>query len=275
MEIGYKKLEFSSSSDTLTIFALGDLHLASAAFEERQFRQLVSRIQKRRNAIWFSMGDLGENIIIKDARFDQSSLRAQYRYNLHRLPQLEAEELSELLRPIKSKCCGLIEGNHENALRRKFSYDLTWELCNRFGWKHLSSEALYRLYIKWPNRNYNALDIFLAHGYGGGRKWGSKINKLSDIAAGVRADIYLLAHVHSQGAIKEVELRLPAQGKLKLLQKERLGIIVPSFYKTYQEGTDTYASKMLYPPSIIGHSEIYVRYHKIDGIYTPEITTVI
>jgi|TARA_Y100000310_G_C20696773_1_gene826276 hypothetical protein len=261
MEIGSHEIELKHDTDAATVFAFGDLHLASTAFEERQFKNLVQKIADTEKCIWFGMGDFGESINPKDRRFDQESLRPKYREHIHRLAQEEAYELIGLLTPIKDKCGGILVGNHEQVLRTQFSYDLTWELCNHFGWKHLSSEALFRLYLLTCGSR-RKVDIFLAHGYGGGRKWGSKINKLSDIAAGVRAEIYLIAHIHSRGAIKEIELALPAKGKLHLLQKERMGIIVPSFFKTYEEGQDNYASRTLYPPSVIGGTEIRLSYSR-------------
>lgn len=275
MEIGSKTIEFKSYRDVLTIFLFGDLHIASAAFAEKEFKSLVQKIKKTDNSLWFGMGDLGENIVIKDIRFDQTSLRELYQNKLHRLPQEEANELCRLLDPIKDKCCGLLVGGHEDSLRRKFSYDLTWELCNHFNWRNLSGETLYRLYIGLPGKGYSKIDIFLAHGYGTGRKWGSRLNKISDIAAGVRAEIYAVAHQHSQGAIEEVELSLPYKGNLELIQKERIGLIVPSFYKTYQEGMDTYASKALYPPSVIGHSEIFITYKYEGTRCVPKINTIL
>jgi len=256
MQLSEETIEISSRQDTVTLFAFGDLHIANKAFDKNHFRRLVQKIKETPNSCWIGMGDFAECISPKDKRFDQASLRERYKDKLHRLPQEEAKELKELLNPIKNSCIGLICGNHEDKLRQMFGgYDLIWELCDYFGWNNLSAEALIRLKIK-RGKAISNVDIFATHGYGGGRKWGSKINKLSDIANGIRADIYLIAHVHSTGIIKEVELSLPARRKLRLIQKERLGCIVPSFYRTYQEGIDTYASKKLYPPSSIGWTEI-------------------
>ncbi|MCD6192758.1 MAG: hypothetical protein J7L26_04725 [Candidatus Aminicenantes bacterium] len=147
-------------------------------------------------------------------------------------------------------------GNHEDKLRQKLNFDLTWELCNHFGWKNLSMEGMIRLNVERQEGHSMPLTIFAAHGYGGGRKWGGKINKLADIQAYFDADIFLMAHIHSRGAVKEMRLTLPRSGKLRLKQIPKLLVVVPAFYKTYQEGIDTYASKLLYPPSALGMAEI-------------------
>lgn len=259
MELVKHQVEIKSAADIITLFAFGDLHIANQAFDVGSFKKLIHKIQETPNAIWIGMGDFGECISPKDKRFDQETLRPRYRDKLHRLPQEEAKELKELLHPIKSSCIGILYGNHEDRLRQMFGgYDLIWELCEYFGWKNLSSEALIRLLIK-RCREVTKVDIFAAHGYGNARKWGGRINKISDVALGIRADIYLMGHQHSAGVIKEIELSLPAKGKLILLQKERIGYLVPSFYRTYQEKIDTYASKRLFPPSAIGWAEIKIK----------------
>ena len=242
----------------INLYAFGDLHIASIAFEEAKFRKLIKTIKEDENGYWIGMGDFGDCISRQDKRFEQESLRERYRNKIHILPQLEAEELKTFLSPIKDKCLLFLRGNHEDALRKYYSYDLTWELCNYFNFPYGSEDAFLRLTLKNHGKSGINLDIFACHGYGNSRKWGSRLNKLSDLFSSFEAQIYLMAHQHSEGLIKEVRLSLPQKGKLDLVEKVRLGVCVPSFYKTYQVGTDTYSSKRLFPPSSIGYTKIMI-----------------
>lgn len=258
MELLQKELEINSK-DSVYIYAFGDLHIASRAFEERRFKELIEEIKENEKAYWIGMGDVGECIIMgKDRRFDQRALRDRYKNKLHILPQLEAEELKKYLAPIAPKCLCFLVGNHEDSLRRQFSYDLTWELCNSLNLPYGSHEAYIRLMFRTRGMAKLKLDIFCAHGYGNARKWGGRMNKIADLTAGFEADIYLMAHQHSSSGFRQVRLALPHRGKLRLVEKEKLGVLVPSFYKTYQEGIDTYASKRLFPPSAIGFTKIKI-----------------
>ncbi len=260
MELTERTLRIASRKDIVTIFALGDLHIASSAFEEHRLKKAIKKIEDTPNSVWIGTGDFGECISKTDiARFDQESVREPYRSNLHRYHQLEAQELKKLFEPIADKALGLLVGNHENSLRQKLNFDLTWELCNHLGCKNLSMEGIVRLNIERKEGHAMPLIVFAAHGFGGGRRFGGKFNKLSDIQSYFEADIFLMAHVHSCGAAKEMRLTVPRSGKLRLKETPKLLIIVPAFYKTYQEGMDNYASKLLYPPSALGMAEIRAR----------------
>lgn len=255
-----RRILLPSSKSILALWGLGDIHCASKGCDIPKLKKGVKTIELTPDSVWVNMGDNAETINKNDRRFDQDSLRPKYAKNINRMGQLEADELVDIFNPIKENCLGIIEGNHENIYRKAFNMDMTWELCKRLNVPHLSSMALIRLTITFGEGGHvSNVDILAFHGYGGGRKWGGKLQKISDMASGIKADIYMMGHLHSQAAIKEVELSLPVRGELTLIEKERLGILVPSFYRTYAEGMDNYASKNCYPPSVLGWSKTEIR----------------
>ncbi len=271
-----RRIELPSQSSILTMFGVGDVHRASKGSDDGELTKCVEEVRETEHSVWVNTGDNAESIPKSDRRFDQDSLKPRFAMNINRMGQMESDELVEVFTPIQDKLLGIIEGNHEDAYRKNFNMDMTWELCKRLNVPHLSSQALIRLTITWGKGGHTSnIDIFVTHGFGGGRKWGSKIQKISDISASIRADIYMMGHLHSQAAFKEIELSLPMKGKLKLIAKERLGILVPSFYRTYAEGMDNYASKMLYPPSVIGMSRVQIKLVTENGNHKVRLTTVI
>ncbi len=276
MELIQKRIVLPSSSSILTMFGIWDIHCASKGCDIGKLKKCVTRIGDTDNSVWINGGDNGESIPKSDRRFDQDNLRPEYAANINRLGQMEADELVDIFNPIRDKLIGCLEGNHEDAYRKRFNMDMTWELCKRLNVPHLSSMALIRLTVTWGKDGHTSnIDILAMHGYGGGRKWGGKLQKISDIASGIKADIYMMGHLHSQAAIKEVELSLPIKGELKLLEKERLGILVPSFYRTYAEGVDSYASKMCYSPSVLGMSKTEISLETEKGVHKVRLTTMI
>lgn len=92
----------SQRTDKIHLFALGDLHIANKAFHKNHFKRLASKIMNTPHSAWIGMGDMAECILPSDIRFDQRSLRDEYRNDIDKLPQLEVRELKKLLEPIKN-----------------------------------------------------------------------------------------------------------------------------------------------------------------------------
>jgi len=260
------KHEITLDNDTLDLYAIGDLHIASKAFNKPAFLKIVDEISMK-GAHWIGMGDFGESISIADRRrFDPDTIRPLYRDNLARYHQLEVIELKEMLEPIKSTCLGILEGNHETALRTS-QFDMIWELCNYFAWHNLTTQAFILLNIHYPKRQKTLdCDLFVAHGYGGARTKGGAVAKLQRLLDQFLADIVLMAHQHIAQPVIDAKLRLPKRvDKLYLDKKIRLGFFVPSFYETYKEGIDTYASRGCWGPSIIGAWKGTVKWIRVQG----------
>ena len=273
MRLIAKEFESNESTRTYTFYGFGDLHVASRAFEPAHFKRVRKRIEDDPDAYAIGLGDLGDCINTRDPRFDPRQLRSRYRDAIKRLAQEEATELKELLEPIKHKILGLCYGGHEYQLLQRYEYDLIWELCNSLGIPNLGDTALIRLTFKRTSASEKhksrTIFIFVAHGYGNSRKWGGRINKISDLASGIRADIYMLGHMHSHAWIKEADLIVPTSGTLRLINKPRVGICVPSFYRTYQQDVDTYAARKLYMPSALGIAGVRVALTQEDYDFLP------
>jgi len=244
--------DLTTNNDIIKLYAFGDLHIASQAFDKKAFLKLVKEI-KESNGYWIGMGDFGECIPVSDRRFDPDSIRETYRDQLPRYHQLEVLELKDMLEPIRDKCLGVLEGNHEVNLRSS-QFDMMWELCNYFRWHNLTADAFIKLNITNPIRQKDLdLDFFVAHGYGAARTKGGNVAKLQRVMDAFLADVILVGHSHVSQPIIDNKLRLKKRTKEpKLESKIRLGFIVPSFYRTYYQGIDTYASRALYSPSVIG-----------------------
>jgi len=252
--------ELETRDNAINLYAFGDLHIASKAFQKDAFLKLAQEI-KENNGYWIGMGDFGEAIAVTDRRFDPDSIREEYRNELPRYHQLEVLELKEMLEPIKDRCLGVLEGNHEVSLRTS-QFDMMWELCNYFHWHHLTTEAFIRLNLHHPVRQKTLdCDIFCAHGYGASRTKGGNVAKLQRLMDHFLADLVLVGHTHIAQPLIDAKIRLPKRAKKLWIDKKiRLGFFVPSFYLTYKDGVDTYASRMLYAPSIIGAWKATVRW---------------
>jgi len=257
--------ELETRDNVINLYAFGDLHIASIAFQKDAFLKLVQEI-KENHGYWIGMGDFGEAIAVTDRRFDPDSIRKEYRNELPRYHQLEVRELKEMLEPIRNTCLGILEGNHEAALRTS-QFDMTWALCNYFEWPNLTTQAFIRLNLHHPVRQKTLdCDLFVAHGYGASRTKGGAVAKLQRLLDNFLADLVLMGHQHIAQPVIDAKIRLPKRAqKVYIDKKIRLGFFVPSFYLTYKGGVDTYASRKLYAPSIIGAWKGTVRWVRSYG----------
>lgn len=239
-------------NNVLLLGAFGDLHIASRAFNKGMFMELIKEF-KRDKRWWIGMGDFAECIPIRDPRFDIDSIRETYRDELPRFHQVEAEELKDMLEPISKQCLGILEGNHESKLRNS-QFDMMWELCNYFKWNHLTTQSFIRLNVYNPKRQKTLdFDIFAAHGYGTARTKGGNVAKLQRLIDSFLGDILLVGHTHINQPIIDKKIRLMKRTKTPKLEPIiRIGFLVPSFFETYKDDVDTYASKALYAPSVLG-----------------------
>lgn len=280
MEVVHKNITIHSREEMVELVFIADLHVASRTFVKDALLHAVDFIHKRKNCFWCGLGDLGECINYKDdRRFNQDSLRDRYAGRLHKLHQLERDELKGFFKSIAQQCIVLLDGNHESELKRRYGFDLTWDLINYFNadcgadtkW---GDDAVYlRLSInrRWGNANSDKVyDFFLAHGYGGARTPAGKVNKVEEMRRIFpTADFFIMGHQHDASYRKPSALYINKGHDV--CEKTQYLIGLPSFCKTYEKGSSGYASRKLYPPTSIGFTVIRLWPHA----NTPKVEVIL
>ena len=126
--------------DLAQIIPICDLHVGHPGFKESIFEKVAEYILNN-NVWWFGGGDLFENAAISRYATSECMNTREQRH-----------KLQEMLKPLASKCIGLIDGNHEERLLNKQG-DLYIEiLAEVIGVPYLGQEL--NLIVSSPKRTY-------------------------------------------------------------------------------------------------------------------------
>jgi hypothetical protein len=253
-------------SGRFDLYPIGDIHLGAAACDLGHFRRTVAQVAADPYARWIGMGDYGDFILPEDPRWKMSVLdwkRLGYRKgrpDLRNLAQEYRDMIRAELEPIKAKCIGLLDGNHDDYMKDKYHLDVVGELCDWTGAPYLGYTALIRVEVLvdggggkvrvWP------FTIFAEHGSTGGGTDGNAVNSLQKRGAEFDADVYLKGHVHkrSTGPRKTVL----AWGKKKIAVRDKVFVLTGTYLKGYSEYETTYGERKGYPPNEIGGTVVRV-----------------
>lgn len=248
---------------------MGDFHKGVRACDEKALQIDIDEVVRDPNCYVIGMGDYADFINYTDPRFDPQTLSSWLETkNLSKLAEVQASKVTELLSPIAKagRLIGLLEGNHENTIKKKYSYHVAEQICNSLGVKFLTYAALTRLTVQDTSKNggSDVIRVFSEHGTGGGRYTGAKLNNVQMDGRWIDAEIYLRGHVHEKVASINPCLSITRTGPVKWVEKPRAFILTGSYLRTYHYDPEnphsTYAEKMSYPATAIGSPLIHVRF---------------
>jgi hypothetical protein len=259
--------------DIFTLYLTGDTHYGTIHHDRKRWLNDVDTIKNDPHALWLHVGDAVEAIVLTDPRFKGSEIAPEFRDRLDDLPHAQIEQFCRDAEPIRDKCIGLLEGNHENEYTRRHYGRLTEKAAEWLGVPFLSDTCLIRLMFRHTstegerNRTF-VTTIYAEHGSGGGRKKGAKVNNLEDLSAFFDADIYARGHVHTKMIWEGCRLGIPHKGALKLLDKTPLFALTGSYYRGYEVGSTSYAQQKGLPPSALGCERVLIQPLK-ERVYKP------
>jgi len=110
------RVQYGSRKDQFDIYPLGDIHAGVVHCAEKQIKAKVREISENPFALWIGMGDMADCITPGDRRWDDSVIA----------PWVDRQNIAEscrnwlvkLFEPVKDKCIGILEGNHELTMRK-------------------------------------------------------------------------------------------------------------------------------------------------------------
>ncbi len=246
-------------TDTLSLFAIGDTHIGANNCAEHKLRHMVKRIKEDPNAYWFGGGDICDAVVLMDVkRFDPSLIPdwmlegktpAEIKGHMKDVITAQMKRAWSILDPIKHKCLGMIEGNHEYSTMKHHNRDIHAQMCEHFGVEDLTDGAFLRFTFKHKRRT-SAVVGFVAHGSGGGRTSGAEPNKLFALSADKGVDFVLRGHSHTFCIHPPIPvLSVPEDGHIPHNPEvdDKWAANWGSYVYTYQTGPSTYASRANYP----------------------------
>jgi GTP-binding protein LepA len=136
-------------------------------------------------------------------------------------PMQQIKEFVDLFSPIKDKILSIQPGNHEGRSYRSDGIDITELACRELGIADKYSQTASLVFIRLGENSRGRKEsigtgklrrvcyvLYVLHGSGGGRKEGSKANRLAEMASVVDADIYIHSHTHLPMIMRQAFYRL-------------------------------------------------------------------
>lgn len=189
----------------LQILPLADLHLGDIHADGKKILEWISYVKNTPNCYTLLNGDICDAAI-------KSSIGDTYGASLQPMQQLE--QAVKLFGDIADKILLCTNGNHENRIYRSDGLDLTQIICNQLGIGDRYSPGSALLFVRFGkgnSHNHNlpiSYSVYVAHGSGGGRLEGSKLNRLVQLSSIIDADIYIHSHTHVPAIVKNSYFRV-------------------------------------------------------------------
>lgn len=252
MQTLVRHIPYNSRAAYFNLYFFGDIHLGAAHCDEALLQATVEHIRRDGRALVFLMGDICDSILPKDKRFE-AGLVAEW-VDPSNVLGSQVKEAFRALKPIAGKVIGILDGNHEETVKREQSFRIKRELIERAGdagfiWKDLSYSALVRLVFTWrkgKSASINTLTLFLHHGWGGGR--GEATNQYTQAMSAYDADWFVFGHTHKRYVMDAVYHRVARNGNL--IEERRMLGRSGTFLRTVSKGDEaSYAEQKGYLPT--------------------------
>ena len=266
----------SSRSDRVEVFPFYDVHCGKANCNEAAIRKEVQEIVRRnkmknRHVRVLGGGDLVNAISSNDRqRFDFSDVAdwvvkgkaKDVKNALADMPNREVKRLAKLMAPIAHLFIGTLEGNHERALRKYHNIDVQMRICETLGCENLTDEAIIRFKFRRSTGQATSFNLYMRHGYGGGRSAGAEYMKLSAMLSEWEcADVCLSGHTHTFAVLDpKAAAMIPTKGKVpdSLLWKHRFAANPGCWLDSHAISRGTYESNSCYPARALMTCKIVV-----------------
>uniref|UniRef100_A0A6M3K4N0 Calcineurin-like phosphoesterase n=1 Tax=viral metagenome TaxID=1070528 RepID=A0A6M3K4N0_9ZZZZ len=289
MEIITRTIEYTRS-DRFFFYDLSDFHVGAVHCDEKSLIEKVYEIkQYGRQAIVLGGGDYGDLItpndlkrwdarilapwLIKDTDVLGDKLPEWMKSNMDNIGPGILKRVDEILCPIWGSFVGLIEGNHDDGIRKHNHYNFMKELLLKANKKNDVSYAGVQcfLVLHFVRKNSNEVhDIIIhaRHGEGAARTSGARALAVLRMAQSTpEADITLMSHLHGQESPDIPQRLVVRKGKLK--EKNSLATMTGAWLLAYKQGAPpSYLERYGSPPSVLGCPRIILDPDK--GIMTLE-----
>jgi len=263
LEVIEKTIEYTRP-EKYPFYPLGDVHLGVMHCDEDLLRSVVAEIKSQKNALWLGMGDYGDCITPSDfKRWEGKILAPWMKGNEDNIGPTQVEKADEIFSPIWGQCLGLLQGNHDDDIRRYNHYDFMKELLKRANKKYQVPYAgvscFVRLNFKRKNSNESHDYIIHArHGEGCARTSGARALAVLRLSQSmVNAHITLMGHLHGQES-PDIPQRLILKGG-KIKSFETIATMTGAWIKAYMQGVPPcYLERWGSPPSTLGCPRIII-----------------
>ena len=200
------KIDLPQTLKFIEIHTFADEHIGDELCDMKRLLERIEYVKNTPNAYCIMNGDLLDNAT-------KTSIGDTYTQEFNPMEQLQ--RAVELFSPISDKTLCVAPGNHEKRSYKE-GIDLSYLIAKQLGIEDRYSPTSVVLFIRLGADAYGRKEsngsgkvrkvcytIYALHGSGGGRKEGSKANRLADMASIIDCDIYLHSHLHLPMVMKQ------------------------------------------------------------------------
>lgn len=217
-------------SEDFVVYPLGDMHIGSREFMEKECIEFINRIKDMPNAYVMIIGDCIDNGL-------KDSVTSVYTQTM--MPAEQKDYLYNLLNPIKDKIICGVGGNHERRSVKNADNDPLYDVFCRMDIanRYRPTTAFPILRVNGAAQNvkstYRPTYIgCVTHGSGNGGKYiGSSANNISaygNIIDGI--DFIVMGHTHKPVVFPSAKLMVDARNK-QIIQKQFTCVIATSWLR--------------------------------------------
>lgn len=195
------KIDLSADFKEIKVLPVGDYHLGDPQSDYKKIQADLEYIKNNDNVFCILNGDLMNSAI-------RTGISDCYGETLS--PMEELQECVKLFEPLKHKILCIVPGNHELRHYKTNGVDMTWLMAKQLGLEERYSPTTAVVFLRFgqldKDRNHGrkvCYTMYVAHGTSGGRREGTKINRLADLSAIVDTDLYIVGHSHLPAVFKE------------------------------------------------------------------------
>lgn len=237
------KRDLGSEFKEIKLLALSDMHIGDSLCNLKLIRSVLEEVKNSNNTFIILNGDLMNNSI-------KNSVSSIYDEVLS--PMESIVKLCDLLEPIKDRILVIHPGNHEWRTYKEDGVDIIRLVARQLGIEDRFSDGWWYLYLTFGMGNKGraiTYEITGIHGYGGGRKNGSKINNLVEMSDKVIADLYIMGHTHTP-IVTRNSIFIPDAQHKTLVKKDKYYLMTNSFLEY-----GGYGEQYGFTPSTTDHQE--------------------
>ena len=202
------KVTLPRELESVELHTFADEHIGDEQCDMRRLIERIEYVKNTPNAYCILNGDILDNAT-------KTSIGDVYNQVFNPMQQLE--KAVELFSPIASKCLCVTQGNHENRTMKNDGINLSRLIAEQLGLgdKYTPTSAVLFIRVgedssgkKETNGSGKYRQIcytmYVLHGSGsGGRKEGSKANRLAEMSSIIDCDLYLHSHTHLPLVMKQ------------------------------------------------------------------------
>lgn len=275
MEVITKIIEYKKP-DKFYFYPFGDSHFGAVHCDEDLIdSNFVSLVKNEKNALWLGMGDYADLVVPNDfKRWDGKVLAPWMKGHEDNIANTQLDRVDEVLSPVWNKCVGLIEGNHEDYIRKYNNVNFMAELLKRandkkeppwdkvpYGGVSCFVRLIFRRSEQGSNESHEYI-IHARHGEGHARTSGARALAVLRLSQSfTNAHITLMGHLHGQESPDIPQRIICKGGKIKAF--ETIATMTGAWLKAYmQDVPPSYVERWGSPPSTLGCPRIVIEPQK-------------